>query len=502
MASLGELRCAAMKEIRRVARQSFEETEKVLYHSKEAFATAYPELYDELVEYANGQSQLASQLSKLEGTAADVPQRVLVTPPPVMEIADPAEDIRHAVYSATGVQLQDWQLFSAGVGGVAWETISPVLQSAEGKSALIATIRGNSGGSVFLQSLSDDALNRWPTPGDLVRHAKGIATPVDDRPWWQWSDVNWAMVILLFMTHLIAVYSAVRMWSHPNFWTLLAEVMVWYPLCGMLGITACAHRLYAHKSYNAKLPARIVMFIWNCIANQGSIFHWARDHRTHHKHCDTDADPHDISRGFFFAHMGWLLLKKAPAVKEAGKAIDVSDILKCPLVRIQKACDPWWNMAFCFGLPALYAHYFYGDAFFTGFCVIGCLRWIIALHATWCVNSVAHTFGDRPYTEDMYPTQSWFTTLVAVGEGYHNYHHTYPYDYSASETGFLGCFNPTTLWIDFLKLIGQAYGLKKADHGVTVKCGRHGCGLIGQANRPGAAFDSPNNDWKTAKKAD
>lgn len=51
-------------------------------------------------------------------------------------------------------------------------------------------------------------------------------------------------------------------------------------------------------------------------ANQGSIFHWSRDHRLHHKYSDTELDPHTISKGFFFAHVGWLLVKKTPKMIE------------------------------------------------------------------------------------------------------------------------------------------------------------------------------------------
>lgn len=51
-------------------------------------------------------------------------------------------------------------------------------------------------------------------------------------------------------------------------------------------------------------------------ANQGSIFHWSRDHRLHHKFSDTELDPHTISKGFFFAHCGWLLVKKSPQLIE------------------------------------------------------------------------------------------------------------------------------------------------------------------------------------------
>lgn len=52
------------------------------------------------------------------------------------------------------------------------------------------------------------------------------------------------------------------------------------------------------------------------IANSGtilsSIFVWSRDHRLHHKFADTPLDPHDMSKGFFYAHVGWLLQKKSP----------------------------------------------------------------------------------------------------------------------------------------------------------------------------------------------
>jgi len=275
--------------------------------------------------------------------------------------------------------------------------------------------------------------------------------------------VNWAMVTLMSVAHLLALWGCVKIWNHELFYTMWLEAWILYPLTGMLGITAGAHRLWSHRSYQAHFPARFVMMIANSVANQGTIFHWARDHRVHHAKSDTEADPHDITRGFFYAHMGWLLLKKPKAVKVAGKLIDCSDLLQDPLVWIQHVCDPWWNMAFCFGLPTLYAHYMYGEALL-GFLVLGAARWLLCLHATWCVNSVAHTWGPRPYEANMYPTESWFTTIVAVGEGWHNWHHTYPYDYSASELGFLSQVNPTTMWIDFLAAIGQAYGRKKAVH--------------------------------------
>ena len=46
------------------------------------------------------------------------------------------------------------------------------------------------------------------------------------------------------------------------------------------------------------------------LANQGSIFHWARDHTIHHKFSETEKDPYNINYGFFYAHMFGLFFKK------------------------------------------------------------------------------------------------------------------------------------------------------------------------------------------------
>lgn len=69
---------------------------------------------------------------------------------------------------------------------------------------------------------------------------------------------------------------------------------------------------------------------------QNDIYEWVRDHRVHHKFTDTDADPHNSRRGFFFSHMGWLLLKKHKDVSVKGKTVDMSDVASDPVVRFQR----------------------------------------------------------------------------------------------------------------------------------------------------------------------
>jgi hypothetical protein len=50
--------------------------------------------------------------------------------------------------------------------------------------------------------------------------------------------------------------------------------------------------------------------------------------------------------------------------------------------------------------------------------------------------------------------------FFAFGEGWHNYHHTFPWDYKTAELGDYG-LNFTTAFIDFFAYIGWAYDLKQ-----------------------------------------
>lgn len=72
------------------------------------------------------------------------------------------------------------------------------------------------------------------------------------------------------------------------------------------------------------------------MAGQEPALHWVRDHRVHHKFTDTDADPYNSRRGFFFSHMGWLMCKKHPEVVRQGKKVDMSDLENDPIFLLQQ----------------------------------------------------------------------------------------------------------------------------------------------------------------------
>jgi stearoyl-CoA desaturase (delta-9 desaturase) len=159
--------------------------------------------------------------------------------------------------------------------------------------------------------------------------------------------------------------------------------------------------------------------------------------------------------------MGWLLLKKDPAVKKAGKQLDLSDLLDDPVIRFQKKVDPIFPLIMCFFAPG-YISTLWGDNFWNGFCVAGGLRYVWVLHCTFLVNSAAHLHGDHPYDATLMPAENPFVSFMAIGEGWHNWHHRYPFDYSASEFGISSQFNPSKLFIDVMAFAGQAWDRKRA----------------------------------------
>lgn len=56
------------------------------------------------------------------------------------------------------------------------------------------------------------------------------------------------------------------------------------------------------------------------------------------------------------------------------------------------------------------------------------------------------------------PVENLAVAVAALGEGWHNYHHVFPFDYKTGELG--SKVNPSTKFIDFFAKLGWAYELK------------------------------------------
>ncbi|GAW81445.1 stearoyl-CoA desaturase (acyl-CoA desaturase, faty acid desaturase) [Plasmodium gonderi] len=266
--------------------------------------------------------------------------------------------------------------------------------------------------------------------------------------------------ILFF--HIFGIIGVIKLYYHQYGRSLLAQCIIFYLINGF-GITFGAHRLWSHRAFKASTFVQVLFLILNSFANQGSVITWSRNHRLHHKYSDTKYDPHNIRYGFFYSHVGWLLYQKTKYVKEKEKEIYIDDLLQNPLLLLQHKLDPYFNIFICFIIPGIYSYFMYNN-FWDGFFILGALRWIITLHATWSINSASHSFGHRPYNNDIKASNNIFTSIVALGEGCHNYHHVFPYCYAMNENFYILSINPTKYVIQFFYRLGLVWDLKCAQN--------------------------------------
>ncbi|XP_025414953.1 acyl-CoA Delta(11) desaturase-like [Sipha flava] len=294
-----------------------------------------------------------------------------------------------------------------------------------------------------------------------------LTTKSKTYPHWRKWRIVWRNVIAFTVMHVIAVYGFYLIFcGHVKVKTLLCMMVI--SVCSAFGITVGAHRLWAHRCYNARLPMRVLLAVFQTLAFQNHIYEWARDHRVHHKFTDTDADPHNSSRGFFFSHMGWLMVRKHPDVAAKGSAVDMTDLEADPVVMWQKKYYLWLVPIITFLIPSLIPYWVCNERFLYSFVVVGVTRYMLSLHFTWLVNSAAHIWGTKPYDKNITPTENPTVALLAFGEGWHNYHHAFPWDYKAAELGNYR-LNLSTAFIDLCARLGQAYNLKTANASLVEK---------------------------------
>lgn len=286
--------------------------------------------------------------------------------------------------------------------------------------------------------------------------------------------IVWKNAIGFLFLHLLAVYGLIiQLLGYADFRTILYTTFL--IIASGMGVTMGAHRLFTHRSFKAKTWVRVFLLWMHTMAGQNCMYVWVRDHRQHHKYSDTDADPHNASRGFFFSHVGWLMSKKHPLVIEYGKKIDMSDMEADPWIMFQKKYYKTMYLIFTVLIPTSIPIIFWNESYLVSLFTTYFYRTVVQLNFTWCVNSVAHIFGNKPYDKNMLPVESRAVAIMAAGEGWHNFHHSFPWDYRAAELGMP--HNLTTTLIDLLAKYGQIYDRKfVSDEVIRKRCLRTGDG--------------------------
>ena len=193
-----------------------------------------------------------------------------------------------------------------------------------------------------------------------------------------------------------------------------------------MSITAGYHRLWSHKAYDANPVVRFVLAVGGAMALQNSILHWCSDHRVHHKFVDQNGkDPYSAKRGFFFSHIGWML--RDYQAQRYSDYSNCKDLQKDKIVMWQHNFYLPIVIATNFGIP-MFLGWLNGDIL--GMLLLaGVFRLVLVHHVTFFINSLAHIWGKQPYTDKNTARDNGILAFFTFGEGYHNYHHIFEYDY-------------------------------------------------------------------------
>jgi len=230
-------------------------------------------------------------------------------------------------------------------------------------------------------------------------------------------------------------------------------LLIFFWIITGLSITIGYHRLFAHRSFKSHPLLDWILIICGAAALENSALKWCSDHRRHHKYLDTEKDPYSITKGFFHAHMGWILENKPSPLEK------INDLEKNPALKFQ---DKHYNLLFIFFgiLIPMSLGFFWGRPF-------GALFWGVFLritlvhHFTYFINSLCHYVGTTPYDSKCTSRDSWYMALLTFGEGFHNYHHKFQWDYRNGIRWF--DFDPSKWIIWLCSKIGLAKELKKAN---------------------------------------
>ena len=266
--------------------------------------------------------------------------------------------------------------------------------------------------------------------------------------------IVWLNALFLTVFPVIAVAATVAYGLTVGIgWREVSAAVVTWWITG-LGITAGYHRLFSHCGYRAPAPLRFVYAVLGAAACQNSAIAWCSDHRYHHSDTDTGGDPYDATRGFWYSHMGWIFF-------EGPRGMDytnVPDLRRDPVLAWQHrnylAIAVVTNLVLM-GLAGLILGHMLGM-----FIVAVLLRIVAVQHLTFLINSAAHIWGTQPWSNSTTSRDNWFLSLFTLGEGYHNYHHSFQADYRNGPRWY-NC-DPTKWLIWSLSRVGLATDLQRA----------------------------------------
>jgi stearoyl-CoA desaturase (delta-9 desaturase) len=224
----------------------------------------------------------------------------------------------------------------------------------------------------------------------------------------------------------------------------------------MFVVTAAYHRYFSHRAFKTSRWFQFVLALGAQSAAQKGVIWWAGHHRHHHKYSDTDQDVHSpVRRGFWFAHVGWVIRPDWNDTEETG----VSDLQRFPELRFLNLPSMAMVPTILLALAFLIIGGAHGLVW--GYFVSTVLLW----HGSFSINSLSHVFGDKRYDTGDESRNNWLLAILTTGEGWHNNHHHYQ---SSTRQGFRWWQVDLTYYVlRLFSMVGLVWDLREPPQSVV-----------------------------------
>lgn len=261
---------------------------------------------------------------------------------------------------------------------------------------------------------------------DADFHPEGEATirAMDDKV-----DLSRTVPFIVIHSGCLAV-----LWVGFGWFAFTAAVVLY--IIRMFAITAFYHRYFSHRTFRTSRFGQFLFAVLGNSAMQRGPLWWASVHRHHHHHSDEEVDAHSPRwNGFWWSHIGWITSRRNfptdysrvkdlaafPELKFLNRHDQLVPILYGVFLWLTGAALEKWAPGLGTNGPQLFVWGFF-------------ISTVVLMHATFCINSLAHVMGKKRFATEDDSRNNLFLALITLGEGWHNNHHRYAF---SARQGFM-----------------------------------------------------------------
>lgn len=281
--------------------------------------------------------------------------------------------------------------------------------------------------------------------------------------------------------------------SKPAYNKDLLMMLAVYWFLSEISLVAGYHRFITHSSYQVHIAIQFCMAVVGASCGLGSILDFTSQHMVHHRHIDTEKDPHSQSvYGYLFSLWGHRFFR--------GNRKSIRAIAKCretivstsratydnhTTQLIRSASYPlllWQDTNYLqlwvltnLLLPFVVSKYFIELPVWNCIFYLGFVRMSIVQQQWLIIGALCHwknfplskqPFDDSKTAVDL--TLGWIGDILTFGEANHNFHHEFPGDYRNGTDNFT--IDPAKWVISALQWLNLAKNLHKVSQEQIEKC--------------------------------